>query len=321
MSEPPLVSYIVVCYKQEQFIRDAIRSAFEQTYEPLEIIFSDDCSPDRTFEIIKEEVDSYRGPHRIILCRNEKNLGIAGNVNHAFQSAHGQFFVMAAGDDISIPDRTALLVDRWQNADPPVDLVCSYHAEIDVDGRPTGFIRNNNVSVVPDTRRNVHSWRCTAIGGGAAYSRRLYDKYGPLNAAVICEDWVYAFRAWLESGIAVIEKPLYYHRTHEGSIAFISRRMKTETDVAVKRLHRIRSAQNMLAVSEEWLKAWRRHGGKEQPQIEAKLLNRVKVCQLQLRARQSSGRQALWFALAVLRHGGGISTAVKLIVRQVFRWQ
>ena len=320
MSEPPLVSYMVFCYKQEQFIRDAVRSAFEQTYEPLEIIFSDDCSPDRTFEIIKEEANSYRGPHKIILNRNENNLGVAGNVNQAFKLAHGHLFVMAAGDDISIPDRTALLVNRWQNADPPVDLVCSYLAEIDVDGRPTGFIYKN-VSVVPDTRRNVHSWRCTAIGGGAAYSRRLYDKYGPLNVAVICEDWVYAFRAWLESGIAVIERPLAYHRTHEDSISVISRSLKTEKDVAVRRFHRIRSAQNMLAVSEEWLKAWRIHGGKERPEVEAKLLNRVKVCQLQLWARGSSGWQALWFALAVLIHGGGISTAAKLIVRQVFRWQ
>ncbi len=212
-------------------------------------------------------------------------------------------------------------MNRWQNADPPVDLVCSYTAEIDVDGRPTGFIWKKIVSVVPDTRRNVHSWRCTALGAGAACSRRLYDKYGPLDASVICEDWVYAFRAWLESGIAVIEKPLVYRRTHEDSISVVSRRVKTEKDVAVRRFHRIRAAQNMLAVSEEWLKAWRRHGGKERPEIEAKLLNRVKVCQLQLRARESSGWQALWFALAVLRHGGGISTAAKLIVRQVFRWQ
>lgn len=320
MQKAPLVSLVIITYNHEEYIRDAIRSAFEQTYEPLEIVFSDDCSPDRTFEILKEEADLYRGPHTIILNRNEKNRGIAGNVNQAMQLAHGQLFVMAAGDDISVPDRTALLVDRWQNADPPVDLVCSYCAEMDVDGRPTGVIYEN-VSVVPDIRRNVHSWRCTAVGAGAAYSRRLYDKYGPLNVAVICEDWVYAFRAWLESGISVIEKPLVYHRTHDNSVTVISSRLKTEKDVAVRRSRRIRSAQNMLAVSEGWLNAWRIHGGKERPEIEAKLLNRVKVYQLQLRARESSGWQALWFALAVLRHGGGISTAAKLIVRQVFRWQ
>ncbi len=317
MQKAPLVSVVIITYNQEQFIHDAIRSAFEQTYEPLEIVFSDDCSLDRTFEIIKEEANLYRGPHKIILNRNEKNLGIAGNVNYAMQLAHGQLFVMAAGDDISIPERTAFLVNRWQNADSPVDLVCSYCAEMDVDGRPTGFVFKN-VSVVPDTKRNVHSWRCTAVGAGAAYSRRLYDKYGPLNVAVICEDWVYAFRAWLESGIAVIEKPLVYHRTHDDSVSVIS--CKQEKDVAVRRLHRIRSAQNMLAVSEDWLNAWRRHGGKERPEIEAKLLNRVKVCQLQLRTRESSGWKALRFAIAVLRHGGGISTAAKLIVRQVFRW-
>ncbi len=103
MPERSLVSFVLLSYNQEQFIREAVRSAFAQTYEPLEIIISDDCSPDRTFEFIKDEVDVYQGPHKVILNRNEKNLGIAGNLNQAFQLAHGQFFVMAAVYDISIP--------------------------------------------------------------------------------------------------------------------------------------------------------------------------------------------------------------------------
>ena len=50
----PLLTFGVCAYKQEQFIREAVEAALAQTYSPLEIILSDDCSPDRTFEIMQE---------------------------------------------------------------------------------------------------------------------------------------------------------------------------------------------------------------------------------------------------------------------------
>lgn len=50
----PLVTFALIAYDQERFIREAVEGAFSQTYSPLEIILSDDCSSDRTFEIIKD---------------------------------------------------------------------------------------------------------------------------------------------------------------------------------------------------------------------------------------------------------------------------
>jgi glycosyltransferase involved in cell wall biosynthesis len=46
-------------YNHERFIAEAVRGALSQTYSPLEIIISDDCSTDRTFEIIQSEVAGY----------------------------------------------------------------------------------------------------------------------------------------------------------------------------------------------------------------------------------------------------------------------
>ena len=66
----PLVTFIVISYNQEAFIRDGVEGAFSQTYSPLEIVLSDDCSRDRTFEIMQELAAAYRGPHRVILNRN-----------------------------------------------------------------------------------------------------------------------------------------------------------------------------------------------------------------------------------------------------------
>ena len=65
----------------------------------------------------------------------------------------GQFIVVQAGDDISVPDRVAKLVRRWKSQKTAVDLVCSYLEEIDLDGRSTGFI-NKEVMFVPDVSKD-----------------------------------------------------------------------------------------------------------------------------------------------------------------------
>ncbi len=63
----PLLTFILLAYNQERYIAEAVEGALGQTYSPLEIILSDDCSGDRTFELMKEAADEYRGPHEVIV--------------------------------------------------------------------------------------------------------------------------------------------------------------------------------------------------------------------------------------------------------------
>ncbi|MBC2722683.1 MAG: glycosyltransferase [Desulfosporosinus sp.] len=320
MSEQPLASFFVFSYNQEQFIRDAIKSAFEQTYEPLEIVFSDDCSPDRTFEIIKKETASYRGPHKIILNRNEKNMGLAGNVNRAFEIAHGQFFVMAAGDDISVPIRTAELVRRWQDKTTPVDLVSSFFQDMDVNGKPTVLTENlvkENAVYLPDVKLPVHKWRCGATGACAGFSRKLYDKYGPLDIRVIAEDAIFPFRAWVESGIALIEKPLVKHRTHDGSLYVIHRNINIIKQAESRRLVRRQGTGNTLARVNDWLRTWQISGKVKDNRVEAELKQWIRLLELEWQAYDSGRLGALKAAILSLVHHRGVRVAIRLIYRQV----
>ncbi|MEO8343813.1 MAG: glycosyltransferase family A protein, partial [Gallionella sp.] len=113
-NEFPLISFILLSYNQEKFIEEAVKAALRQTYEPLEIIISDDVSADRTYEIAKAVVDQYRGAHRVILRKNAKNMGINPHINLAVKEAKGEFVVIAAGDDVSLPERTEKLARQWQ---------------------------------------------------------------------------------------------------------------------------------------------------------------------------------------------------------------
>jgi len=131
----PLVTFAVIAYKQERFVREAVEGAFAQTYRPLEIILSDDCSPDRTFEIMQEMAAAYDGPHRVRLNRNERNLGLASHFNNILSAASGEILVISAGDDISGPSRVEISVPPFL-ADPGVSFVETQFRPIQADGSP-----------------------------------------------------------------------------------------------------------------------------------------------------------------------------------------
>ncbi len=69
----PLVSVLLIAYNQERVIADAVRSVLAQTWQPVEIIISDDCSRDGTYAAIEATVRDYTGPHRVITRRNTVN--------------------------------------------------------------------------------------------------------------------------------------------------------------------------------------------------------------------------------------------------------
>lgn len=115
----PRFSFLMITYNQERYVADALNSALAQDYPDLEIVVSDDCSSDRTFAIATEIARQYRGPHKIILNRNEPNLGIGGNFHQAYTLSSGEWLFMAAGDDISLPERcqvVAAAIPRFPDA-------------------------------------------------------------------------------------------------------------------------------------------------------------------------------------------------------------
>ena len=110
MPQLPKLSYVLLSHNREKYIRAAIESAFAQDYEgELEYIFSDDCSTDRTFEIIKECVAAYKGNRRVVVTQPPSNLRTAGNFNHALSFVQSDWIVRADDDDLSVVDRCTVI--------------------------------------------------------------------------------------------------------------------------------------------------------------------------------------------------------------------
>jgi glycosyltransferase involved in cell wall biosynthesis len=97
MSEQPLVSVGIPTYNRPAGLRRVLECITTQTYQNLEIIVSDNASPDPEVEIIAREF-AHRDP-RIQYYRQEKNKGCGFNFHFVLQQAHGQYFMWAADDD------------------------------------------------------------------------------------------------------------------------------------------------------------------------------------------------------------------------------
>jgi teichuronic acid biosynthesis glycosyltransferase TuaG len=91
------VSIVMPSYNSERFIGKSIDSVLNQTHQNWELIIIDDCSPDNSIAIIKNycEIDS-----RIILIRNEKNLGVAESRNRGIKEARFPYVAFLDSDDL-----------------------------------------------------------------------------------------------------------------------------------------------------------------------------------------------------------------------------
>ena len=212
----PLITFAVVAYNQERFIREAVEGAFAQTYSPLEIILSDDCSQDNTFGIMKAMASSYSGPHQVVLNRNRANLGICPHISAVMERARGELIVPAAGDDISLPNRTAATYAVWAGCSRPDYLFFGLEVFSEDGSGTKRFVFDPETATPLGMIRNCGM---TLVAPAEAWHRRLFDVFGPLLPGVMTEDKNIAFRAALLGGVVYTSHPLVRYRIHGANIS------------------------------------------------------------------------------------------------------
>ena len=95
-----LVSVIVMSYRSAETIVETLDSIKNQTYKNIELIITDDCSPDNTVDVVKKWVRDNQGTLTDIkLITTEKNTGIPGNLNRALKQVSGEYVKAIAADD------------------------------------------------------------------------------------------------------------------------------------------------------------------------------------------------------------------------------
>jgi glycosyltransferase involved in cell wall biosynthesis len=127
----PRVSVLMSVYNGERFLINSVESILEQTFPDFEFLIIDDGSTDSTWEILEKYADKEA---RIILVRNEKNIGLTRSLNKGLALARGEYLARQDADDISLPQRLEMQV-KFLDAHPEVSLVGTGMEIIDENGK------------------------------------------------------------------------------------------------------------------------------------------------------------------------------------------
>lgn len=213
----PLVTLVLVSYNQESVVAAAVESVFAQDYSHLEIILSDDCSTDHTFDVLQKLAHEYDGPHHVLVNKNQNNLGIGQHWDSISRRARGALIVHAAGDDISHPSRVSALVRAWKSVDPRPSMISSDGMIMTYDGEPVrrhiGSRWSEEVHIQRSPRQHdLDLLDVPVCGFSLAIDRRIYDVFEPIQDRLWAEDEMLRRRALLLNGIMYIPDVLVRYR-------------------------------------------------------------------------------------------------------------
>ena len=116
------ISVITSVYNCEEYIAETIKSVQDQTYEDWEFILIDDCSRDKSADIIKKFAARDR---RIKYVKNPENKGQVKNLNTGIRMAKGKYIARLDHDDICDPQRFKIQME-YMKRNPEIVLVGSW---------------------------------------------------------------------------------------------------------------------------------------------------------------------------------------------------
>ncbi len=211
--EPPLASIILLCFNHASFIDEALDGLFAQTYSPLDIIIVDDCSSDRTADIVEDRLAQRGNPSNVRFIRNARNM--VHPLPAVLGLVRGSFIIIACGDDVMLPHMVERMVGTWLGEH--VSLVTANVTYIDDSSKPLGRTARDPAAPADDSFDTLARDGVNACCFGAAmgFERRLIDTFGwPPTAFLGASDIILPFYAYLLNGARFINEPLLQYRVH-----------------------------------------------------------------------------------------------------------
>jgi glycosyltransferase involved in cell wall biosynthesis len=214
------VSVALLTYNHERYISQAIESVLAQRGVEFELSISEDCSTDRTREIVNEY--AARHPDRIRVLPAERNLGMTRAFVRGLEAATGRYVALLDGDDYwTSPDKLRIQAD-YLDAHPEC-AICFHNVTVlheDGSSEPHPFhspvtqpypsrVMPKRISTLADVAPGNFMSTCSVM-----FRRGLFD----------------AFPAWFTE-LAVADWPLHVLNAEHGDIGYI------DADMAVYRVH------------------------------------------------------------------------------------
>lgn len=205
----PQITVLMAVYNSEPFLNSAIDSILSQKFTDFEFLIIDDCSSDRSMEIINSYHDS-----RIRVLSNEKNIGLTKSLNRGLNLAKGEYIARMDSDDISYPERLEHEI-MYMKQNPDVAIVGTWAETIDIKGTRTGQIV---LLKKPDYKDFLHGNQC--VHGSILVRREiLYNHGGYDDRFRQCQDFALFLSLVQKYQIRNLPEVLYSLRIHRTSVS------------------------------------------------------------------------------------------------------
>lgn len=211
----PAVSVIIPVYKVEPYVARCARSLFEQTLEDIEFIFVDDCSPDRSIEIVKEVLADYPDrKEQVRFVRTPRNGGLARARVFGLKFATGDYIIHCDSDDAVMPDAYRLMYEKAVAED--LDIVT---CDFQVLGHKGGWVQSQ-YSTPGNELADIFIGKVWPNVWSRMSRRSLWDDM-MVPRADMWEDLVYSAQTINKAHrIGYVPLPLYLYYRRLDSICF-----------------------------------------------------------------------------------------------------
>ena len=208
------VDILMATYNGEKYLKEQLESILNQTYTNIRLLINDDCSTDKTIEILKEYEQK---DNRIYVQYNKENLGSIKNFENILSRVENKYFMLADQDDVWMPQKVEKSLDKITKEN--ADLVFTDLEAVDENlktitpsvVRYMGFKKNidkyNDYKLV--FLRNCVTG-CTIIS-----KKELIKKYIPIpNKEPMVHDWWMALMIAQDGKLAFLDEPTIKYRQH-----------------------------------------------------------------------------------------------------------
>lgn len=216
MEHNPLISIIIPCYNDWQYIEQAVNSALNQTYANIEVIVVDDGSNAKTKEILKKIEP------QITKLITQENQGQSTARNVGIEVANGNYILVLDSDDYFEPSFCEKALAMFLN-DDKVKIVSCFANLLSDDGSSVIFKPRGG---------KISDFLCTNNALGTSLFKKIdWQNSGGYDEVMRkgFEDWEFFIRLLKDGGhVKVVEEALYNYRKRKETTTLIANKNKYE---------------------------------------------------------------------------------------------
>ena len=209
------VDILLATYNGEKYLEEQIESILNQTYENIQIIISDDCSKDKTREILKK----YEQNDKITIYYQEQNLGYVKNFEFLLNKVESNLYMLSDQDDVWKKEKVEKTVEKLQKDD--LDLVFGDLEVVDKDLNTLYKSYNKYMHLTHKIEKYYKDYRLqylyNCMTGCTMLSKKEWlDKIlpFPLDSKYVIHDYWIGLIIALNGKVGYLSKPYILYRQH-----------------------------------------------------------------------------------------------------------